>query len=423
MKTYFKICFSSIFVLLICFSANAQNIEYGRALVDTLCSPYFAGRGYTKNGHKKAADFIEAEFKKAGLSTLDKDKAFQQKFKISANTYPGKLSLKINGKALQVGKDFIVDPSSPGGKGKMRVVSIDTSTLRTEAGLRGVAALAKKGKKALYINNENGQYRNAIFGIKESEQPKLLLESSKQKLTWHISTGVKSGTYFKIKDEAIKQPIKKVEYEIENVLKQNIETQNVVGMVKGTEYPDSFFVFTAHYDHLGQLGENHYIPGANDNASGTAMLINLAKHYAENPAPYSIVFIAFGGEELGLFGSKHFVESWWMELEKIKFLVNLDIVGGGEDGVQIVNSRQFTDAYAVMDSINKQHKYLKQLKLRGTAQNSDHWHFYDNGVPCFFIYTLGGPPYYHDVFDIAETLPLTEYEDLIRLLIDFVSVY
>jgi len=423
MKFYFKTLTSIFTVVILNFSATGQNIEYGRTLVDTLCSPYFAGRGYTDNGHKKAADFIEAEFKKFGVTTLDKKKDFQQKFNISANTYPGELSLKINGKALEPGKDFIIDPSSPGGKGKMRVVTIDTSTLRTEAGLRGVAALAKKGKKALYINNEDGRFKNAIFGIKESERPKMLLETTNQKLTWHISTGVKSGSYFKIKKDAITEPIKKVEYHIENVLKQNIETQNVVGLVKGTEFPDSFFVFTAHYDHLGKLGENHYIPGANDNASGTAMLINLAKHYAENPAPYSTVFIAFGGEELGLFGSKHFVESWWLELERIKFLVNLDIVGGGEDGVQIVNSREFTDAYEVMDSINTKHNYLKQLKLRGKAQNSDHWHFYDNGVPCFFIYTLGGPPYYHDVFDIAETLPLTEFEDLIRLIIDFVSVY
>jgi len=403
--------------------SNAQDIEYGRAMVDTLCSTYFSGRGYTNNGHIKAADFIEEEFKKAGLTTLEKNKPFQQKFTVSANTYPGKLSLKINGKPLQVGKDFIIDPSSPGGKGKMKVVSIDTATLRTEAGLRSVSALAKKGKKALYINNNSGNYTQAIFGIAESERPKMLLESNNAKLTWHISTGLKSGTHFKIKDDVIEGPIKKIEYEVENVLQQNIETQNVVGLVRGTEYPDSFFVFTAHYDHLGMLGANHYIPGANDNASGTAMLMNLAKYYGENPAPYSIVFIAFGGEELGLFGSKHFVESWWMELEKIKFLVNLDIVGGGEDGVQIVNSRQFTAAYSVMDSINKKHNYLKQLKLRGTAQNSDHWYFYDNGVPCFFIYTLGGPPYYHDIFDVAETLPLTEYEDLIRLLTDFVSVY
>jgi aminopeptidase YwaD len=64
---------------------------------------------------------------------------------------------------------------------------------------------------------------------------------------------------------------------------------------------------------------------------------------------------------------------------------------------------------------------LKQIKIRGEACNSDHCLFHQKGVPCFFIYTLGGIQAYHDIYDRAETLPLTEYEDYFKLLVSFIK--
>src|SRR6201999_64747 len=85
---------------------------------------------------------------------------------------------------------------------------------------------------------------------------------------------------------------------------RNYTSQNVIGYVKGKDNPDSFIVFTAHYDHLGQMGKKVYFPGANDNASGVAMLLSLARYYSkpEHKPKCSIVFIAFGGEEVALLG-------------------------------------------------------------------------------------------------------------------------
>ena len=62
-----------------------------------------------------------------------------------------------------------------------------------------------------------------------------------------------------------------------------------------------------------------------------------------------------------------------------------------------------------------------KIKSRGKAANSDHYFFTEAGVPAFFFYTLGGISAYHDVFDIAETLPLTEYEDVFKLFVDFIE--
>lgn len=410
-----------LFIFLGCFSeALAQNLERAKEHIALLCSEDFEGRGYTNNGHIKAANFIEDQFKKMDLQPL-KGKSYQQQFKVNANTFTGKHLLKINGKTLKLGVDYMVEPSSPARKGKTKVVEIDTTGLRTVNRLTEIAALIKEDKTLLINNIGETNYKSTVYGIKAAENPTVLFEKTDDKLTWHISSSLSNTVHFIIKDAAVPTEIKRIKYKIKNDFKTNITTQNVIAQVRGTAYPDSIVLFTAHYDHIGQMDETCYVAGANDNASGTAMLINLASYYAKNPAPYTTVFIAFGGEELGLLGSKHFVDSRWLNLEQIKFQVNLDIVGGGSEGVQIVNSRVFSNAYNLMNSINNEKKYLKQLKLRGAAYNSDHAPFYEKGVPCFFIYTLGGPPHYHDVFDKAETLPLTGYKGLFNLIVDFVG--
>jgi Zn-dependent M28 family amino/carboxypeptidase len=203
------------------------------------------------------------------------------------------------------------------------------------------------------------------------------------------------------------------------VLKKNYMTRNVIAYIKGSLQPDSFIVFTAHYDHLGQMGDGIYFPGANDNASGTSMLLNLADYFTANPPGYSIAFICFSGEELGLLGSGYYVEHPLFPLGTIKFLVNLDIVGTGEDGIKVVNATEFPKQFDELLEINADKKYMKLISPRGKAANSDHYPFYLRDIPCFFIYTMGGISAYHDVNDRAETLPLTKYEELFKLLIEF----
>ena len=136
---------------------------------------------------------------------------------------------------------------------------------------------------------------------------------------------------------------------------------------------------------------------------------------------YTLVFIAFAGEEIGLIGSKFFTEHPIFPLSKIKFLLNFDMAGTGEDGIQIVNGKIYQQKFDLITRLNEQDKLLKQVKIRGEACNSDHCMFYTKGVPCFFIYTLGGIQAYHDIYDRAETLPLTEFEDYFKLVVAFVS--
>jgi len=176
----------------------------------------------------------------------------------------------------------------------------------------------------------------------------------------------------------------KLEVNIESQLKQNYLSRNVTAFVRGTTSPDTFIVFTAHYDHLGQMGDGTYFPGANDNASGTSMVLNFAKYFSEHPPKYSVAFICFSGEELGLLGSQYFVEHPQFALGKIKFLINLDIVGTGEEGIKVVNATEFPKQFDQLVKLNDETRSVKVVSPRGKAANSDHYPFYEKGVPCFW---------------------------------------
>ncbi len=134
-----------------------------------------------------------------------------------------------------------------------------------------------------------------------------------------------------------------------------------------------------------------------------------------------MVFIAFGAAEAGILGSKYYVENPLFPLEKIKFVLNLDIMGTGDEGITVVNGTKHKKEFKKLSKLNKKHKYLSKIKIRGQAANSDHYWFSQRGIPAFFIYTLGGIKAYHDVYDRAETLPLTEFNDVRELLVKFLS--
>lgn len=372
-----------VFVLLLslsCPAAWAQDFSFGRQMVDTLTAPYFWGRGYTNNGMKKAADFLADQFKTYGLQPMDGN-SYMQPFSYPVNTFPGKMEVAINGKQLQPGKDFIVSPETRGVKASGRLEQLDSIQ---------------------FIN------RN-----------KMVVFKMQDKLTWDISPEVADYSLILVNKKAIEESPEKFKVNIENVLENKFMAANICGLVKGTTKPDSIIFITAHYDHLGGMGADTYFPGANDNASGVALLLNLARYYAQHPQKYSIGFICFAGEEAGLIGSKYFTENPLLPLKHIRFLINTDLAGTGEEGITVVNATEFPAEFALMNAVNDEKKLLVKINPRGKAANSDHYFFTEKGVPSFFFYTLGGIKAYHDVFDKAATLPLNEHEHLFKLITGF----
>jgi len=149
--------------------------------------------------------------------------------------------------------------------------------------------------------------------------------------------------------------------------------------------------------------------------------LNLAKYYKTHPSKYSVAFIFFSGEEAGLLGSRYYSEHPVFPLSKIKFLTNLDLLGTGDDGIMVVNATVFKSQFEKLKQINDSKNYVKQIKQRGKAANSDHYWFTEKGIPSFFIYTMGGIQAYHDIYDVEKTLPLTKYMEVCKLLMEFVE--
>ena len=108
-------------------------------------------------------------------------------------------------------------------------------------------------------------------------------------------------------------------------------------------------------------------------------------------------------------------------MAKTKFVLNLDLMGNGEEGITVVNATEYPKAFEMLNSINEKQHLLATIGQRGKAANSDHYWFSEKGVPSFFIYTLGARKAYHDIDDDRETLPWPEIKDLSSLLLLFLQ--
>ena len=371
------------FIFLLNFNSFfSQDTAYTREVVKFLTSKKCFGRGYLNNGLDVAAKYIAAELKANKAEPFFSTGYFQW-FDFNVNTFPDKVIVKINNKLLKPGIDYIVNPESGTVKGKYTVFKKDSVT---------------------HVANNMA----VPISIK-----------IKKKLTYSVATNSVAGCTIDLLSECAPAEIKNMEVNIESKVLTKYINKNICAYIPGKINNDTVMVFSAHYDHLGGMGKATYFPGANDNASGVSVLLNLVKYYQKNPPKYKTVFIFFAGEEAGLLGSHYFVESKVLDLTKIKFLVNLDLLGTGDDGIMVVNGFTFEKQFNVLDKINKEKNLVKEIKKRGKASNSDHYWFSEAGVPCFFIYTMGGIKAYHDVFDVAKTLPLTDYVDVFKLITEF----
>ncbi len=367
--------------LIISFVTQAQDSLYTREVIKFLTSEKCYGRGYVNDGLIEASKYIVKELKKHKAKPLF-GSSFLQPYTFPVNTFPKKMEVTVNGTVLKPGRDFIVDPSCPSIKGSFKMKNKDSTG---------------------YLQIDGGKECAIRFS---------------KKLTWSVSPNQATTAYIDILRSRITGDVRTLDVNIQAKLISRFKANNIGCVIEG-ENNDSMIVLTAHYDHLGAMGKGVLFPGANDNASGTSMVLNFVKYFSEHKPKYKTIFIFFSGEEIGLFGSKYFSEHPAFDLKKVKFLVNLDLLGTGDDGIMVVNGAVFSKEFEVLQNVNKEKQLVKDIRKRGKAQNSDHYWFTEKGVPSFFIYTLGGVSFYHDIDDVEKTLPLTDYKDVFKLLVEF----
>lgn len=397
--------------------------EYGRSVCKELASEKYYGRGYIKGGDSLAALFIADEFKKLGAQPLFSNTYFQD-FQFPINTFPTDVVLKINGKELELGKDYIPSHASGAFTGEWKLRALSETDIFSNTTIQNVIDSTKAHHYNGFVVRNNNYKDDSLkqfsYVYRAFSTLGNVIRLSNSKLIFSASTRQNQFAEFIVMDSVV-ETIQSVYSDVRPVFNERHATQNVIAHIPATKKNAPYIVFTAHYDHLGGIGDEVYFPGASDNASGVSMLLAMAKHYAKNPAKYNLVFMAFAGEEAGLIGSHYYVEHPIFPLEKIKFLVNLDLMGNGEDGITMVNGTVFPKQFKIFAKINKKKKYLPVMNQRGKAANSDHHFFTEAGVPSFFIYTMGKNQNYHDIFDTYEALSFAKFDEIVHLLIDFVA--
>lgn len=439
MKKYIVAAFSVFYFL----GLFAQDLDYAKTVIEKLTSEELQGRGYVSAADKKAAFFIEKEITKMELIPFDtvlmeygahkgeRLPNYHQKFEMRVNTFPEKITFKIGRDELFPGVDFLLKPSSgPLKLMEYDLIYLDKKAIKSEKKYEEFIEKDYTGRivvidqsKFRDLDEEEQELYNSIVANDMRAPAVIILVDN---LIFGVSTIKETYPTFYILKGKLPEEIVKVEAEVKHKYIFEYETQNVVGFVEGKTQPDKYIVVGAHYDHLGILTKKTYFPGANDNASGVAMTLDLAKYYSDvfNQPDYSIIFIFFGAEEAGLLGSRYFCNNPYVPLKKIKFMINLDMVGTGETGITIVNGSKYKDEFNKMKELNEKKSYLPQVLPRGEAANSDHYFFDVKGVPSFFIYQMGVKDkkyYYHNVKDNMKNISLAGYEGTFKLIVDFMD--
>ena len=402
--------------------ATGQDTAHYKRLIKALSSAKYQGRGYAKDGANKAGKFLQKEFMKAGV-----DVVLVQPFKLDINTFCGQMEMWADGRKLRAGVDFSMREYSPGIHGTFPVYHVDTLNFDAE---RMFADLAKPENANCLVACE------FWFTYRHKEAFSRLQKAGECTNAGLIYTWQSPIKFFKayghyvvdkpilwVTPEAM-EGVKSVRAEVDNKFLKDYECFNVIAKVEGQRH-DSCYVFTAHYDHIGNLGRKIFYAGANDNASGTAAIVTLAAYYAKHRPPYDMYFIAFSGEDANLRGSTWYADHPVVPLQQVKYLFNIDMIGDNNPTQYCEVSDEGMRGFSLFEQINERGHYFKALHRGELAANSDHYPFATRHVPCIFLENENGDAfqYYHTIFDTYKTVRFDSYEPVFRLVRDFVEQY
>jgi aminopeptidase YwaD len=428
--------------------APTFSVQDIRQHVTYLASNELSGRGSGTLGNTKAAQYIAGQFQKVGLKPMG-TKGYFQPFSFPAGVAKGsKNILSVQGFGRYgAGYTFEPSPLSASGEVKGEMVYGGYGVVSKEANQDDYAGLDIKGKIVLVqsglpkTESDNphslvGDFvsiRKKAIAAREKGAVALLvmIEPGKQPAFESGEDSNDAGLPIllmrhtiaeawleRVKKDANSAPFATglqvtVKADVSKVTKQ---TANIVGLLEGSDptLKNEVVVVGAHMDHLG-LGGAHSLSdskkptvhtGADDNASGTAGVLELAAYFAkkENRPKRSVLFMCFSGEELGLLGSAHYVKSPTVPLDKTVAMVNMDMIGRLDgDKLVVTGTGTSTDWNPLIDQVNASPQPFKIARSESGFGASDQQSFYTANIPVLFFFT-GLHSDYHRPSDTAEKI-------------------
>lgn len=430
---------------------NPIAVQYGEQILlsdlkenlTIIASDALEGRKTGSRGQKMAAAFIRAHFEEIGLQGPVSNGGYYQNVPLYT-VVPGKSTINAEAISLQNFRDFIFlglnelkgdaqvvfvgDGEAPGLEkieieGKIALVLSEKRTNEIP-----VADLLSKGAKAVLICNFQDESAFNAFssrvnqsftsrrmtlskptGSGELENFAFVSPSSVEKILntefatlQSYATDPKKGSRIRrVKEGSIR-------YLFKNEIKQ-INSENVLGYLEGTDKKDEVIVVTSHYDHIGKLSEGTgdlINNGADDDGSGTVAVLEMAKVFAKakeegNGPRRSILFMTVTGEEMGLLGSQYYSENPIFPLSSTVVNLNIDMIGrsdpehdGKPDYVYVIGSDKLSqELHQISESINNtytqldfDYTYNDVNHPTNLYKRSDHWNFAKNNIPIIFYF-------------------------------------
>lgn len=343
-------------------------------------------------GEHKAADYIAEEFKSYGL------KVERQRFPVLSFLDEGvELSIVLPEQKTLDAKNLTFTPPTPKGGITAEIVFANLGMEEDfhNINVDGKIALVERGGLTFFEKAQNAANAGAIgiiiFNNTEGAISGTLGEPSDIPA---VAISREDGEYLKTLLDAGEDINLKM---VVNTKVKNSFSQNIIGTLPAQRRAKKAetIVIGAHYDSVDT-------PGANDNASGTATMMEIARVLSKEKLAYDIKFIAFGAEEIGLVGSYNYVSSLnKKELDNIVAMINLDMVGVG-DTIGVMTVKNDTESF-VADLAEDYVKTFGHHYERRTSNASDHVPFEEAGIPVVFL-DYGPDPYYHTKEDSLDKI-------------------
>lgn len=429
--------------------SGARALEFARELA----ADGMQGRRSGVQSGRRAEDWMVGQLGNLGVMPMDPDGTYTNAFIFGTTIVSPPISLKAGDTTLEYGKDFIDLIYSGAGVVEAEVVFVGYGISASDRGLDDYAGVDVKGKIVLALRGapparESEFLTEKAIGWKSSHAADLgaaafLVCEGKTAVQGTIQaryvrpalpavwvTAAVADALMKRADATPEQAAARTLDALQKVLEPGtksasfatgakarlevnsryyptVEARNIIGGFRGKD-PDlrhEAIVIGAHLDHLGTDATGRVFNGADDNASGSSSLLMLLETLARNRwAPKrTVVFAWFAAEEQGLEGSKAMVREPVFEARHIVAMLNMDMTGQGRPAVKLGGRDGYPAMWnRIMAFVPAADRTV--LNPFWAEENSDHWPFYDHGIPAFFAVTDGEHPNYHQLEDDAANL-------------------
>ncbi len=421
----------------------------GKAIWETakeLASDEMKGRKTGWDSGDEAEAWVASKMAEMGLHPADSGGTYLEPFRFDTATTKAPIVLKLGDKGLTYGKDFFDLIYTGSGKVTAEIVFCGYGIHRPHAEWDDYKDVDVKGKIVMAIRGAPASRRTEFMqerfiGYKTSMAADkgavglILVEGAKASTgtiqarfyrpampavwaTEAVADQILAGKDKRLKDEKSQRDASgpgtsfatgvTASIEVHSEYRKNATGHNVLGSIKGRdpELTHEVVLVGAHMDHLGIDPTGNVFNGADDNATGTAVMLHIADQLTLKrwKPKRTIVFCAFAAEEQGLYGSAAMAKQLPFPCEGVVCLLNMDMVGQGQPKVRISGVGSYPKIHQLLrDFVPESMKNDVDFSLR-TAPNGDHWPFHNRGIPAFFIATKGKHPNYHTPLDDIERI-------------------